>query len=81
MFNSYQAGDQCVSVNAVSGAILKSHPKSWFERFHLKSSRASQLLKSGCGQIVLQMVICGDMEVVAELVNSSEYESDAEEAK
>ena len=47
MFNSYRGGDtsQSVKINAVSGGILKNHPKSWFERFHLKSDRAKELLK------------------------------------
>lgn len=85
-------------INAVSGAILKNHPKSWFERFHLKSERANELLKEGghkatCTKYdnnyqynytehdptkditVLQMVICGDMEVMAELVYTKDYET------
>lgn len=103
MFNSYHAGNctQSVSINAVTGAILKNHPKSWFERFHLKSDRAEQLFKEGGHQAqkevwkdssfgygsyktterdtdkditVLQMVICGDMEVMAELVYTKDYE-------
>lgn len=91
MFNTYHAGTHSVSVNAVTGAILKNHPKSWFERFHLKSNRAERLLVEG-GDIgfrpngrgydrgnpdnaitVLQMVICGDMEVLAECVYTKDY--------
>ena len=89
MFNSYHAGNttNSVNINAVTGAILKNHPKSWFERFHLRSERANELLKEGghkfwtydersrtyVGITVLQMVICGDMEVMAELVYTSDY--------
>ena len=89
MFNTYHAGNTSVKINAVTGAILKNHPKSWFERFNLKSSRASQLLTSGGhefdrwreeglykkykGITVLQMVVCGDMEVMAELVYTNDY--------
>ena len=88
-------------INAVTGAILKNHPKSWFERFHLKSDRANALLKEGGHTAfdrkyensplypnyyrnvenldknitVLQMVICGDMEVMAELVYTKDYEA------
>ena len=85
MFNNYHAGNY--TINAVTGAILKNHPKSWFERFHLTSGRAAQLLKEGgykfdkygdnadkVGITVLQMVICGDMEVMAELVYTRDYE-------
>ena len=98
MFNTYHAGNHTnnVSINAVTGAILKNHPKSWFERFHLNSERAKELLvESGHHAkkkvydyeyrynrtednpdkdiTVLQMVICGDMEVMAELVYTKDY--------
>ena len=94
MFNTYHACNhtQNVSINAVTGAILKNHPKSWFERFHLKSDRAKELLTEGGhhfdryrqtdkfekygGIIVLQMVICGDMEVMAELVYTKDYNNE-----
>ena len=100
MFNTYNAGDniQTTQINAVTGAILKNHPKSWFERFHLNSNRAKELLvESGHHAkktvyddrymldrtvdapekdiTVLQMVICGDMEVMAELVYTKDYEA------
>lgn len=90
MFNSYHADNHSnnININAVTGAILKNHPKSWFERFHLKSNRASQLLTEGGHKwdsrgwgenpgkdiIILQMVICGDMEVMAELIYRKDYE-------
>lgn len=99
MFNTsnYHAGNytNSIKINAVTGAILKNHPKSWFERFNLNSDRAKQLLTEGgdvgkelvkgeyCNWkkenperaiIVLQMVICGDMEVMAELVYKKDYE-------
>ena len=87
---------QNIKINAVTGAILKNHPKSWFERFHLNSARAKSLLCEGghsatkrtynddfrCSMtekdpgnniIVLQMVICGDMEVIAECVHEKDY--------
>ena len=98
MFNTsyYHAGNHTTNlkINAVTGAILKNHPKSWFERFNLKGKRAEQLLQEGGdtgkelvnGQYstwkrdnpekaitVLQMVICGDMEVMAELVYTKDY--------
>lgn len=89
MFNSYHAGNTNIKINAVTGAILKNHPKSWFERFHLTSDRAKALLAEGGHKAyryynkdrnperditVLQMVICGDMEVMAELVYTQDYE-------
>ena len=100
MFNTYHAGNHTsnVNINAVTGAILKNHPKSWFERFNLNSTRAKELLTEGGHHAtkkayrdsyrsidsydvadpeknitVLQMVICGDMEVMAELVYTKDY--------
>ncbi len=109
MFNTsyYRGGDvtnnNTVKINAVTGAILKNHPKSWFERFHLTSNRAKALFKEGGHEAfkevwkkwdfvssgpdgryvqerdadkditILQMVICGDMEVMAELVYTKDY--------
>jgi len=107
MFNTsyYHAGNHTctnnVKINAVTGAILKNHPKSWFERFHLNSDRAKSLFKEGGHKAtkkewhrdtyyrdggyyreeddpdrditILQMVICGDMEVMAELVYTKDY--------
>ena len=87
MFNnySYKGGNTTTHINAVTGAILKNHPKSWFECFHLRSNRAQRLLVEGGDEgkrkeypyhdkwihkpiTVLQMVLCGDMEVIAECV-------------
>lgn len=89
MFNTYHAGNttQNIKINAVTGAILKNHPKSWFERFHLTSPRAKELFQEGghkfgkysdkaekIGITILQMVLCGDMDVMAELVYTKDYE-------
>lgn len=93
---------QSVHVNAVTGAILKNHPKSWFTRFNLTSKYAEALFAEGGHKAmkkvsvrydptdwrdytrderdpdkditILQMVICGDMEVIAELVYTKDYE-------
>ena len=97
MFNSYSYKGGNTTINAVTGAILKNHPKSWFERFHLKSDRANELLVEGghIGKekydydkdcyytikkiIVLQMVICGDMEVIAECVYAEDLRVEIKE--
>lgn len=90
MFDSYNvAPNQSIKINAVTGAILKNHPQSWFERFHLNSQRAKNLFEEGGHKaflygrerksekdiVILQMVICGDMEVMAELVYRKDYEA------
>jgi hypothetical protein len=97
MFNnySYKGGNTTTNINAVTGAILKNHPKSWFECFHLNGKRANRLLTEGGDKgkrqdysydnvwqhkpiTVLQMVICGDMQVVAECVYTEDLEQKVE---
>ena len=62
MFNTsyYHAGNHAntnnVKINAVTGAILKNHPKSWFERFHLNSDRAKALFKEGGHQASVEKI-------------------------
>lgn len=63
-----------VKVNAVSGGIYKTYRESWFERFHLKSKRAEYLLNANKNCIVLQLVVCGDMEVMTELIDSDDLD-------
>lgn len=36
-----------IEINAVSGSILKNHPKSWFEYISLGSGRSNQLFVEG----------------------------------
>ena len=96
MFNNYSYKGGNININAVTGAILKNHPKSWFECFHLESKRAARLLTEGgdigkrqeypynkewlCKPItVLQMVICGDMQVLAECVYTEDLEQKDED--
>lgn len=68
-----------LNINAVSGTILKNYRKSYFKRFHLKSDFANCLLhsnpKDGCEDVVVvQMMICGDMEVIAELIYKKDFD-------
>lgn len=64
-----------IKINACSGGIYKTYKESWFERFHLQSKRSDALLDyDNHSTIVLQMVVCGDMEVMAELIKSNDLE-------
>jgi hypothetical protein len=73
-----------LKIQACSGGIYKSHNKSWFERFHLTSKLAERLLckdpirewnYNTIDVVVLQMVICGDMQVIAEIIKKEDYEN------
>lgn len=63
------------NINACSGGIYKTYLESWFERFNLKSGIGEKLLcKSQKDKVVLQMIICGDMEVIAEIIDKKDLE-------
>lgn len=56
MLNSYansggnklsQSQNQSLNINAVSGSILKNHPKSWFMMIDLNSRYANAVLAEG----------------------------------
>ncbi|WP_075810306.1 hypothetical protein [Clostridium perfringens] len=83
-------------INAITGAITKTYTKSFFLRFNLKSEMAERLLdhdpcyyykeEGDCWSTrhsvkVLQMVMCGDMEVLAEVIFENDYNEILEEQK
>lgn len=89
----YYAGDNStnIRVNAVSGGIVKNHADSYFKRFHLRSNMADRLLCERPYRIVeeayskkyvyvevLQLVIVGDMEVIAEVIDIPEETKDVQ---
>ena len=51
---------QSVHVNAVTGAILKNHPKSWFTRFNLTSEYAKTLFAEGGHKAMKKVSIRSD---------------------
>ena len=67
------------NINACSGGIYKTYLESWFERFHLQSTMSEKLLckepwDAQKDKVVLQMIICGDMEVIAEIIDKKDLE-------
>lgn len=70
-----------IKFNSISGTLVKSHPDSWFERFHLKSNRADSRFDQSAKLITLQTMVVGDMEVLAEVVRKEDYFAESEEAK
>ena len=102
MFNTYNAGDTNLKINACSGGIYKTYKESWFINFSLNSTLANKILrKEGCYYRpgygystdkydlvescnkglekvkeveILQMVICGDKEVIAEVIFKEDFE-------
>lgn len=75
MLNTYNCNSsKSLNINAVSGAILKNHVKSWFEVFDLDGYNACKWLRPDADIVILQMVICGDMKVIAECLYRIDYE-------
>lgn len=79
MFDNYSINpNNEVNINAVNGTIVKNHKDSFFLRFHLKSNLSDALLYANPRMkynereyrevIILQMMLCGDMEVIAEVI-------------
>ena len=81
-------------INAVTGNITKTYVESFFKRFNLKSRMADDLFspnsrmklelkgkeyESTYDVVVIQMVVVGDMEVIAEIIMKSDYDEIFEE--
>lgn len=101
MFNTYNAGDTNLKINACSGGIYKTYKESWFVNFSLNSNMADKILrKEGCYYRpgygystnkyalvdrgndglekvkeveILQMIICGEKEVLAEVIYKEDF--------
>lgn len=83
MFNSYSSNNS-VKINAIAGTIMKNYKDSFFKRFKLNSEFADRIFSAenphiwfSYGQrsvVVLQMMICGDSEVIAELMWKTDFE-------
>lgn len=86
MFNNTSYSNNVVSnhVNAVTGSISKTYKESFFKRFNLKSRMAETLLSEQPSLyingrttpvVIVQMVVVGDMEVMAEIIFKSDYDN------
>lgn len=78
MLNSYNTTRQNTNINAVSGTIIKNYKESFFLRFDLESNLARQLLSNSPNYkdkqvVVIQMMVCGEMEVIAEVIKKDDY--------
>lgn len=80
LYSNYETNNT-LKINACSGGIYKTYKESWFKRFHLESSLAKALFRSDESTIILQMVICGENEVMAELIRKEDFDKYFEEEK
>jgi len=75
-----------LNINAINGTILKNYKDSFFLRFHLKSKVGETLLNKkptlkqesypykDIDVVVIQMMMCGDMDVIAELILKEDFD-------
>ena len=66
-------------LKAIPGGIYKSYRDSFFLKFHLDSPLSKVLLSDlpsyhGSKIVVLQIIICDDMVVVAEIINIEKFD-------
>ena len=74
MFDTSMSAKNVQTVNAVSGTLVKSHPKSYFMLGHAKSTNTVSLMGQGGSKIVLQAMLIGDMYLMYEVVDKGDYE-------
>lgn len=73
MFDSAVSTKNVQTVNAVSGTLVKSHPKSYFMLGHA-NSRSTDSLMGHSDKVVLQAMLIGDMYLMYEVVSKDDYE-------
>ncbi len=72
MFDSAVNAKNVQTVNAVSGTLVKSHPKSYFMFGHADSKNT--LMGKGACPIILQAMLIGDKCLMYEVVDKRDYE-------
>lgn len=69
-----------LNINAVSGTLIKSHPKSRITRFHMTSGMANTAFSveqpniKGKNVVILQVMLCGDKEFLVEYIREEDCE-------
>ena len=88
LYSHYEANPTTnIKVNAVSGTLNKTFRKSFFKRFHKDSRTADYVFnvykprveEYGNEIVVLQIMLCGDKEFLAELIYKEDYDEIFEE--
>ena len=74
---SYTGGNINNSITSIpSGILMKTHPKSYFRRYHLTSKFQESTEYDRSEYVVLQSMIVGDMEVLSEIVKREYFEQE-----
>lgn len=92
MFNTYNAGDTNLKINACSGGIYKTYKESWFSYLHLKSEAMNTMFRNYKYKsdenvyyrdvIILQMILTSKEDyVIAELIKKEDFKKYFEGSK
>lgn len=74
MFDSAVSTKNVQTVNATSGTLVKSHPKSYFMLGHAHSKNTDSLMGKRGDKVVLQAMLIGDEFLMYEVVDEGDYE-------
>ena len=74
MFDTSTSTRNVQTVNAVSGTLVKSHPKSYFMLGHANSKNTDSLMGKHGNKVVLQAMLIGDKYLMYEVVDKGDYE-------
>lgn len=72
MLDTRQSNNQSINVSAVSGTLVKTHPKSKIKGCHLNSEMGKQLFNGVYG-VVLQVMNTHDGWVIFEYVSDTDF--------
>jgi len=74
VLNSSSKSESNVRINSqsASGSIGKTHPKSFFQRFHINSDYAARMRRNE-EDVILQVLVCYDGYMIAETVKAKNY--------
>lgn len=89
MFNTYNAGDTNLKINACSGGIYKTYKESWFEYLRLNGAAMETMFRHYKYEsdenvyykdvIILQMILTSKEDyVIAELIRKEDFEKNFE---
>lgn len=84
MFNTYNAGNTNLKINACSGGIYKTYKESWFQYLDLESNAMKTMFRGYRYEtdenpyfkdvIILQMILTSQENmVIAELINEKDF--------
>lgn len=76
MLNTNVNNKQNINISAVSGTIVKTHDKSYIDRFHITSQKAKSVFDGNSNIVVLQAMNSHDGYLLVEVISKKDYEQE-----